>query len=219
MGEFWNSLTQGQGTVISGFLTLLAAITGVLIGSWLFGSRVKDLKSAVDASDQLLRKHGSEVDATLAAIRDKISEMQKSFATTSEQLNDLRGSVADLEAASSPETVTEPVQAGTEEQPSPREQIRQGWLTVRDALEHIAARPQIDGRTRARYARIDRRRYPQLVEALAADGLLAANADAFWEASALWQAYRGGRSEPTAREITRMSELAAIAAATAARTD
>lgn len=62
---FWNTVSEPQATIIAAALTIIAATVGVVLGSWLFGGRVKDLKGALDHSDQLLQDHKAQVDATL----------------------------------------------------------------------------------------------------------------------------------------------------------
>jgi hypothetical protein len=193
MGDFWRSVTAPQATIIAAALTVFAAIVGVALGWWLFSGRVRSLKEALDKSDELLRRHAEEVAGILAEVRQEV-------ASSMEGLGQLRGTVGDLQIASASEGVTEG-------QLATRDEVQGNWNAIRDRLERIATEPAIDGRTRAKFARIDRRRYADLVDALAAKGLLDAHEGAFTEAVNLWQRYRNGKTTPTKANAARMAEL------------
>lgn len=196
----WSSLTEPQAILLSGFLTLAAAIIGVLLGARLFGNRVQDLQSALDASKQLVAEHRSEVEGSLTEIRAKLAELETLFGTTIETLGQVRGSIGDLSA-----TRQEP-EAGVQNEDY-RERIRSAWEQIRDTLETIAADPSVDGRTRAKYARIDRRNYNWLIDSLDFDGRLGGAADRFREGVDIWHRFRSGRTRPEAGHADRMTEL------------
>lgn len=202
MEHVWNSVTAAQATIISGVCTLAAALFGVLFGWWLFSGRVSDLKSAIKESDNLIKQHRSDVQVALTGLGSSLSDLQLQFSTTLEALGQLRGSVSDIQSS----TLEEPA---NETQANRREQVRSDWNAIRDVLERTAAAPDVDGRTRAKYARIDRRKYWELVDALARDGALAKHEDAFRQAVALWMRYRNGRREPTTADATSISNLRA----------
>ena len=64
------------------------------------------------------------------------------------------------------------------------------WIKIRDYLESIVE-SVYDGRTKAKYERIDRRNYALLVDALEADGMLnRSQAIAFKDAASLWHKYK-----------------------------
>ena len=64
------------------------------------------------------------------------------------------------------------------------------WIKIRDYLESIVE-SVYDGRTKAKYDRIDRRNYALLVDALEADGMLnRSQAIAFKDAASLWHKYK-----------------------------
>jgi hypothetical protein len=86
--------------------------------------------------------------------------------------------------------------------------MRENWERIRDRLEAIATNSQIDGRTRAKYGRIDRRRYGDLVTALHNDAALGADTNVYRDAVELWQRFRTGRSTPSATEVHTMQNLA-----------
>ena len=81
--------------------------------------------------------------------------------------------------------------------------MRASWGRIRDRLQAIAL-ADTDRRARTRYARIDKRRYPDLVAALDYDKKLGADASFFREAADLWQKFRAGRAIPSTSEVQRM---------------
>jgi hypothetical protein len=165
----------------------------VVFGWWLYSGKVTDLKSAVEQSDKILKEHKDSVEVSL-------SDLKVQFSTTIEALGQLRGELGDFQSAS----VEEPE---NKDQAFNRDQLRTDWIAIRDQLEQIAADPIIDGRRRARYARIDRRRYLDLIEALADNDALNGNADSYKKAVAIWQKYKNGRRSPTKADVQTMSEL------------
>jgi hypothetical protein len=206
--EFWAAVTPPQATIISGGLTLLAAVGGVMLGSWLFSGRVKDLRGALDASDKLLADHSASVAKALLNITERLTGLDSQFTTTLESLGQLRGNVSDLQsvAASTAESTTAGP-AVTRDPPVSSEKLHDDWDAIRDRLERRAADPTLDGRRRAKYARIDRRRYLDLIDALADDDALGPEAPAYREAAKIWQRYRNGRSTPTSEDAAKMSSL------------
>ena len=200
MQEFWIEITGPQATIISGALTVFAAVFGVLLGSWLFSGRVRDLKGALDESDKLLRQHKTSVESSLADVTDKIGSLNEQIASTMQGLAQVRSYVSDIALA---EQVEEEQPVGA---PS-REKLKEDWNAIRDAIEATAADPEIDGRTRAKYGRVDRRNYSELIDLMAYDNVLGQKEEVFREAIKLWQSYRTGKKELNQRDAARMVSL------------
>lgn len=200
MNIVWDTLTEPQAMIISALITVAAAVVGVLLGSWLFGSRVRDLQSALDASKEMVAAHREHVETSLQDVRTKLAEMETLLGTTIETIGQVRGSIGDLSA-----NAQEPVANAAME--DHREAIRSSWEQIRDTLETIAADPHTDGRRRAKYARIDRRNYRWLIDSLDIDGYLQGAAERFREAVDLWHRFRNGRVRPDKEHADRMSEL------------
>lgn len=205
MIQFWATITAPQATIIAGILTLAAAIVGVLLGAWLFGNRVGDLKGALEVSDRLLNDHKSAVESGLVNLEAQFNDF---MATTRESLGQLRGVVGDIESnAASPQE--------DESQARSSEDLREDWSAIRDDLERQAVEPTIKGQTRAKYARIDRRNYMDLVNALVSDGHLHGDVDRFREAIALWYKFRTGKRMPSPDDNKKMKQLRAMLVMTA----
>jgi hypothetical protein len=156
-----------------------------------------DLETALKTSEGKVREHLQVMDSALKEHESKLNEQLSSLSL---QLGQLSGSVADI-PTSSPSPIPEAQQ-------NAQDKMHENWERIRDRLEAIAANSQIDGRTRARYGRIDRRRYGDLVNALDNDGRLGADAIFYRDAVELWQKFRNRRATPSAGEVQTMQDLA-----------
>jgi hypothetical protein len=192
--QLWEALTPAQGSVISGVFTFFAAVSGVVLGWLLFSSRVKNLESAIKTSETVVKTRIDIVEKSLAAYESRLNEQLESFTL---RLGQLGGSIADL---------PEPSQTSQPEQAA-RDALQQDWIKIRDKLEQIAANRELDGRRRAKYSRIDRRKYLDLVDAMQLDGVLGSDESIYREAVQLWQKFRSGRSAPGQDEIAKMQAL------------
>ncbi len=202
--EWWTAVTEPQATIIAALLTVIAALTGVLLGSWLFSGKVSDLKAALTEAEKHLEQYRGQVEVAVREIGStldvQVQAIQQSLGNISTSVNDLRESGAVEEAA--------PIAGGE----PPQADLRECWTRIRDRLEEIAAGPQIDGRTRAKYTRIDRRRYSEFIGALARDGQLGANEQQYWDALEIWNRNRNGRREPSPQDVQRMRDIAGTVA-------
>jgi hypothetical protein len=136
-----------------------------------------------------------------SALKEYESKLSEQLASLSQQLGKLSGSVADIPTTSQGSSI-EPAQQKAQDN------MRESWARIRDRLEEVAANPEIDGRRRAKYNRIDRRRYEDLVSALQSDGALGADTISYRDAVELWQRFRNGRATPSTDEVQAMRELA-----------
>lgn len=202
ISEFWNSLTDAQATVLASLITITAALLGVVLGSVLFGGRVNTLERSLSRAEELLEKHRIAVTATLADIQQKLITLDEQAAANISTSNQILGNVIEL-----PESGQ--VDGTTEEQRDQSAELRAKWNAVRDELESEAANLEIDGRTRAKYSRIDRRSYPDLIAAMKADGLLRGTADLYSRAVAIWHVNKNGRRQPSKEEISELSDILA----------
>jgi hypothetical protein len=163
----------------------------------LFSGRVRNLETALATSESQVQAHLRNVENALKEYESKLNEQ---LASLSSQLVQVSSSVAEI-PTSSP-VVIEPAEQKAQDN------IRENWARIRNRLEAIAADSKVDGRTRARYNRIDRRRYGDLVNALDIDGALGADKTYYRNAAELWQKFRTGRVTPSAAQLREMQELA-----------
>ena len=181
--HWWATLSDAQATILAAIITILGAAGGVLLGWKLFSGRVTNFESAMEAVEVRLV-------STLGSLSERIGALEEEASANTASLGSLRADAGEqLAATNLPEETAEEVNW--------REVIKADWIVVRDRLESIAADPLIDGRTRAKYARLARRNYAELINSLAGDGRLGPFAQAFADANALWQQFQRGRGTPT----------------------
>ncbi len=213
----WTSLSEAQATILNGVLTVIAAGVGVLAGAYLFGGKVKNITNAIEHSERLVESHLGQMDDALAKIKDKAESLDAVLAAVTEQLSKSAYSSAPADAESDSDADAGLEAAGVDEiddrnldvfpvGPS-RAGIRGAWNDIADHLNAIASNPAIDGRTRARYFRIDRRSFDDLINALEHDDKISSNvAAAAREAYALRNSLKRRHAEPTQDEYDRMRD-------------
>lgn len=208
--DFWGALTEAQATIIAALLTMIGAAIGVLLGWWLFSAKVKTLTDALDAARERLTRHEVDVDEKLTAINAKYQtlleqsgRLPESFGVLNDQLAALIQSVTQVEGA----VADQREQAEASEDYTSWHEVRDSWARIRDRLDQVAADPKIDGRTRAKYARIDRRNYGWLIDSLESDGNLK-KVQKFNVALDLWHQHRNGKRKPSAATVKEMAALA-----------
>jgi hypothetical protein len=195
----WEAITEPQAIIISSLFTVIAAVIGVSLGGLIFGGRVNDLKGALDTSKEMIVSHEVSVNEKLSKILDRVTEVESQFRSTIEGIGQIRGSLVDIESNSSGPVIAP-------EQIDARDRLRTDWISVRDAIERMATDPAKDGRTRAKYARIDRRQYRQLLESIH-DDYGVPNVSKFRRAIDIWQKYKNGRNSPTQDDLQEMSDI------------
>ncbi|RST83465.1 hypothetical protein EJC49_22510 [Aquibium carbonis] len=200
MFDFWTNISEGQGAVVSSIFTIIAAALGVVLGSRLFGGKVTDLRKALRHAEEALNTHERSVDHKLREILDNIKFVEVNVVSSLEKISRVSGEIVTSNLADE--------NANPEQQQSNIERIRSDWRKLSESLEDIVSDVSIDGRTRAKYARIDRRQYGQLIESYHEDFGLP-NVTKYRRALQIWHKYRNGRSVPTDIEVQEMSRLSA----------
>lgn len=201
--NYWEAIgqfEQSQTSIVTTFMLIVGGGLGVLLGSLLFGGRVKDLQSALDESKKAISEHGKET-------RDKLSEMNEQLASTMAILGQLRGAVADIQtdAAEAQDDTAPPAQ---HQNNVLRAQLKENWYPIRDELWRKANSPSIHGRTRTRYARFGNNELGDLLSAMREDeNLDERSTRLFRDALTLWNAHRNGRAALTEQAVQQMREL------------
>lgn len=204
MADWLTNLTQPQATLGSAAITVFGAIIAVLIGWKLFSAKVRDMRSALTATEELLTEHQTRVQNTLADIEVKIGGLA---ASTGQLRADVSDNQALVEKVQPAELLEEREQIRTEG--ANFEAFAASWTSVRDHLEDIAADIK-DGRTAAKYARIDRRSYVDLVVALNRDSRLGENGQMYLEAAQIWASHRTRKRPLTIEVAQRMESFAQL---------
>ncbi len=133
-----------------------------------------------------------EAKGVVKSITDRLKNLQV-------QVSAVRNEVADIPEA-------EP-QSATPQAVERRDALKNLWSEIRARVEEVAANPIIKGQTRAKYERIDRRIFKNLIDSLDADNNLGTNAPLLREANTIWNTYRSNRTEVPDRDLARMTEL------------
>jgi len=206
---YWlTTLSQPQATLGSSAITVVGALVAVLLGWKLFSAKVRDMRSALSETDALLKAHQSSVEKTLGSIQEKIGGLAAST-------GQLRAEVSDSQAAGVAEEQETSHDAGNLPDPNDTEvgdfeNLVENWVRIRDHLENIASDPDIDGRTAAKYSRIDRRRYLDLVASLNNDRQLGEKGELFLEAANIWASHRTKKKRLKVEVVKRMGDLALL---------
>ena len=206
--QIWTSLTEAQATIVNGGLTVFAAGFGVLLGWYLFGGKVKNITDAIETSKHLVDDHLGRMDEALAKINRKADDLDQVLAVVTERLSrtasaeaadaEEEGDVQEAENGNSGALDSEPSKSG----------IHSAWRDIANHLGTIANNPAIDGRRRAKYFRIDRRSFGDLIAALAQDDNISSSvAAAAKDAYTLKNSFRRRRADPTLEEYNRMLAL------------
>ena len=185
-------MSEAQATVIAALLTVVAAIVGVLLGSVLFGRRVKGMEDAV-----------RETELQVKGFQKAVDDLVETTSSIQESVGNIRGALPE----GIPEQASPAVQSQNATDMGEWKNwylMRDLWNDVREEIERVSADPKIDGRTRAKYARIDKRNYSSLVSALAKDGLLGPSVDSFQGAYNIWRGYKSGRANPQDTDLNLM---------------
>ncbi len=207
MFSWLESLTQPQATLGASIVATVGALAAIVLGWRLFSGKVKDMKSAIDATDSMLRDHQVRVQQSLADIEEKLGGLSVSTAQIRADVSDKQAVDQEaLEQAGAQTEVAETAELSFED-------LSQNWHRVRDKLEQIASDSRIDGRTAAKYARIDRRNYVDLVSSLNKDGKLGDKGEQFLTAAQIWSSHRTRKKAPHQDSIQKMIDLAILLAA------
>lgn len=201
MLELWERLTEAQASLLSTVLIIVAGGLGVLLSAMLFGGRVKNLETALSATEEkinaVLANSSQKVDEFNTQLADKLSTVDEQFSATLDALGQLRNSVASLQDSADKNADTL------------RDQLSAHWNAIASALEEIASDPKIHGKTRARYSKIPRRTLHSLFDTLRGDGHIPSDKiGEFKSALDLWSWHRNGRPTLTQQDVDKMKELA-----------
>ncbi|MBL4927286.1 hypothetical protein [Fuscibacter oryzae] len=194
--SWWTLMTEAQATIISGVLTVLAGIIAALLGGWVFSKKVKSLEDAISDANDKLGLHVEGFKKEIDKLGERLKEIQEVTQETGEKVIRQNADIVDRQEA---------VQdLATSPDGDLKSKFSEAWEVVRSAIEDRAVDPSIDGRTRAKYLRIDRRQYRDLANALRADGNLNLDEGSVFGAIELRQSYRNGRRVINIEDVAKM---------------
>ena len=192
-------ISPGLGSALSGLFTAIGAVGAVLLAQWFFRARVTDLKTALAETSDTVKQFRLETQNELEALERKFEDLNEALSGVQETASKTQAAVRDQGDG-------EPATSDDGEQTT-REILFEKWYEIAGHLEEIASAPSIDGRTRAKFGRIDRRSYYNLAEALSDYDLLDGKLDKVEEAISLWYSCRK-RKRVDQKSAEKMSEFA-----------
>lgn len=211
MTTIWTELTIPQANVLAGLFTMVAAIVAIVAGGMFFDRKVRSLQEAIKSTERDLEKHISNLQTALAGVKDrvleKVAEIEEITLATGERAANESGKDSLVDQIDAVE------EAGAAPQvPEPKVRLMAAWEDIRTKLEATVSDEAIDGRTRAKYLRIDRRSYRDLISAILRDGRLVPVEEQLFRAVALRNQFKRGRmevSEANAEEMETLRDLIA----------
>ena len=201
--SWWAGLTDAQATLLAGACTPIAALIAVWLGSRFFEGKVISLKDAITTSGKVLDEHISKIETYQRELEEKLTFIEQITLDNGATAAKISGSETQDEIdAIAPKADIASTKL------KDRETLLSHWSRVKSVIEEKASDPQIDGRTRARYNRIDRRNYKDLVDALVKDSRISSVSKIIYEAIDLRNSFRNGKKEISSNDIDLMNNLA-----------
>lgn len=192
--EFWVGLTLPQANVLAALFTMLAGVIAVIGGGWIFGKKVASLQSAIESTNKDLESHIAKLELALANVKvsvlEKVAEIEEIALKTGERVASESGKDSGDDSRD-----LQSKDRDTSNATDPRARLLSAWDDIRKKLEATASDDTVDGRTRAKYLRIDRRSYRELALALIRDGRLSAVSAEIESATALRNQVKRGKLE------------------------
>jgi hypothetical protein len=178
-------ITPGVGSAMSGFFTAIGAVTALYLAQRFFKGRLSDLKSAISETETSIDKFRLSVEEKLKAFDTSLIMLDAATSALQESASKTQAAVYEAQ-----EVIEEPGVSQIPQADSPKASLRRDWQEIASHFEQIASSKNVDGRTRAKYGRIDRRVYYDLISALASDDLLANVKDSADAATRIWYSNR-----------------------------
>jgi predicted trehalose synthase len=210
MADF--NLTEPWAILFSGLATLVAALVVALLGPWMLNDRFENLNDAADKA----RSAAKEASEAILKVKDSLEKLDIETSALGSAVANVRNIVSDIAddqtVAAQPERISESANfpggdLRIEDQIVHRDELRSLWNDIRAKVVDIATNPTVDGRKRAKYARIDGRNYRNVLDALHDDQLLVPNAQRFFEAFDIWSRYRANRAVVAENDVMTMRDL------------
>lgn len=205
--DIWAAIrdfNESQTAIVTTMMLIIGGGVGVLLGSWLFGGRVTNLKAALDETLTLTK---TAMEQHSRDTQEKLSEMNEQLASTMALLGQLKSSVSDIQqdAEAAEENVGPQAQQDIAHL---RGQLKQHWYAIRDELWLRANNPTIHGKTRRRYSGFSNYEIAELIAAMREDNNLSqVDAERFQRAAHLWTWHRNGRATLSENDVQQMRDF------------
>ncbi len=211
MNAFFQNVTPAQAELVSAaggvVSVLLAAVLAPIVFHLVTRKGVADFRAAIDdvtSSAKTVREKTVEMGGEIGQLSEKLVEINALLSAV--QMNQAISQSKTDEAEQATESSTLPTAVAGDS--DARSRLKDAWARVRNRLESIASDSTIDGRTRARYARIDRRDYREVVNTLSHEGRLGVDSDEWLRAVFIWYQYRPNNQTIDATALGELEQLA-----------
>jgi len=204
-------MDQPTATVLAAAFSAFGTMLAAYIAVRLFSGKIKTIESAVSKVESLVDNHHLLISAKIETFSGNV---ERQFTATIASLSNVSGEL-DGFIESSDQSLERP--GNVVDTLAKRESITQAdnlnqriddvWTAARQRLDELAA-AEIDGRRRAKYARIDRRSYYTLIQSLAADDKLGNDEESFSAMAEIYHRFRNRRVPPLPLDLQRMQSLA-----------
>ncbi|MBK4214888.1 hypothetical protein JJJ17_03000 [Paracoccus caeni] len=223
--SFWESLSQPQATLLSSFVTGICALGAIWLGAKFFTNKIKGLEQAIRASQDAVNVHLNETEAAVKKTASEVMRAISDWSVAREEEKEIVSSISDQvvniantqadelldREAEVPSDNEASIRESNDVEVRTRDDLRDAWAEIQAAIEAISRQDTIDGRTRAKYARQDRRSYNTLIDLLEDDRNISREAAAAArDAFALRNSFRRRVEEPTQTDWANMDRLRAI---------
>lgn len=207
--SFFADLTGPQAELLSSAMTLLSALVVAVVAPLFFHLLTQRGVRSFQDSVADLRNAAASAREQSAGIRTSLQDVYKNVGELSVLLSSVQESVANTQ-----NTLLEgrPNVGGDEDQfdgapTDVRGRILAAWRKLQEFVEQAAASPAVNGNTRAKYARIDRRGYMNLVAALISDRNLGGVLSQWQEAYFIRNAARRSNAIVPEEDAARMARI------------
>jgi hypothetical protein len=165
-----------------------------------FNAAVSDLKTAAERAKTQSNTIG-EAMGTITHVSSRVNELGVLLASVQEALANTQNTLLEQQTDHSA-----PSADGAVSPEHNRERIKTLWRGLQEIVEQAASDPKINGNTRARYARMDRRGYLRLIETLLDEHHLSGDPEKWRDAYAIAASAKNA-SELSEDDVRRMERL------------
>lgn len=213
LSDVFAHLTGPQAELLSAAATLLSAVIVAVVAPLVFHlitrRGVKDFNGAIEelkGTAESARTQAGTIRQTMGDVRE-VSSQVKDLGVLIASVQEALANTQNTLLESRPEQALRPANDGATPNESGRDEIRRLWRGLQEDIERQASRPDINGNTRAKYARLDRRNYFRLIEYLQDDGKLRGDFGLWREAYDKASSASHSPTEPSPTTVARMREL------------
>lgn len=206
--DFWTSLTEAQAIVLSGGFTFLAAVFAVVVGNFVLKGKVSTIEEAISASKDAVDTHLENVEKTIPELKKRLETLDGLILALGDRISQIQDEEAEYEGYDiEPSGVDGPRgNLALADNIEDVDTILDTWRKIRELVEKMARRDAVDGRTRAKYLRVDRRKFGDLIISMGNDGNLPLHQDVA-RALEIRNRYRNRRNSPDPADVREILDI------------